>query len=119
MNLSSSEIATILHGLRMIQLNARIEGCAAGDCDHFEHVPALTDEQIDALCERINNPPATATIGQLTREQWRRVARVSDKAAGDIFHAPYGTMVDQDFSLISQLAWRNVRELTPAEDRDD
>lgn len=48
------EIATILHGLRMIQCEGRIEGCAAGDCEHFDDVEALTTEEIDALCERLN-----------------------------------------------------------------
>ena len=51
---TDSEIATILHGLRMIQCEGRLEGCAAGDCDHFDEAPALTNEQIDDLCERIN-----------------------------------------------------------------
>ena len=48
------ELATILHGLRMIQCGGRLEGCAAGDCQHFEGVKPLTNRQIDALCERIN-----------------------------------------------------------------
>jgi len=54
MKLTSSELATILHGLRMIQCEGRLEGCAAGDCEHFQDVPALTNEQIDDLCMRIN-----------------------------------------------------------------
>lgn len=52
--LTHEECATILHGLRLIQCEGRIEGCAAGDCEHFEDTPALTNDQIDALAERIN-----------------------------------------------------------------
>ena len=52
--LSTRELATILHGLRMIQCAGRMEGCAAADCEHFDDVPALSDEEIDALCERLN-----------------------------------------------------------------
>lgn len=53
MNLNPSELATILHGLRLIQCEGRIEGCAAGDCPHFEDTDSLTNEQIDLLSERI------------------------------------------------------------------
>jgi hypothetical protein len=53
--LTLSEVATILHGLRMIQCEGRIEGCAAGDCEHFEEgAAALTNDEIDELCEAIN-----------------------------------------------------------------
>jgi hypothetical protein len=52
--LSHRELATILHGLRLIQCEGRIEGCAAGDCEHFDDTEPLTNEEIDALCERIN-----------------------------------------------------------------
>jgi len=54
---NASELATILHGLRTIQCEGRIEGCAAGDCEHFnETVGAepLTNKEIDDLCESIN-----------------------------------------------------------------
>jgi len=54
MRLTSSELATILHGLRMIQCEGRLEGCAAGDCEHFDDAPALTNESIDELCMRLN-----------------------------------------------------------------
>jgi hypothetical protein len=50
------EIATILHGLRMIQCEGRIEGCAAGMCEHFEDYDELSNEEIDSLCEKINFP---------------------------------------------------------------
>lgn len=53
-DLSDREIATILHGLRMIQCEGRIEGCAAGDCEHFDEAEALTNEEIDTLCENLN-----------------------------------------------------------------
>lgn len=51
---TDSEVSTILHGLRTLQAEGRIEGCAAGDCDHFDNAEELTHAQIDDLCERIN-----------------------------------------------------------------
>ena len=48
------ELATILHGLRIIQAEGRIEGCSAADCDHFDEAEPLTNDEIDALCERLN-----------------------------------------------------------------
>jgi hypothetical protein len=55
MNLSHSDTATILHGLRLIQEAANGPAdCTAGCCGHFDACDALTDEQIDELCERIN-----------------------------------------------------------------
>lgn len=42
----------------MIQAEGRIEGCAAGACDHFEDVEPLTNAEIDELCESINLRPA-------------------------------------------------------------
>jgi hypothetical protein len=50
-HLNNREIVTILHGLRMIQCGGRIEGCAAGNCEHFESYESLSDSEIDALCE--------------------------------------------------------------------
>ena len=53
--LSDSELATILHGLRMIQETA--DGhhhCVAGLCDHFEEAQPLTNYEIDDLCEHFN-----------------------------------------------------------------
>jgi hypothetical protein len=52
--LTGRELATILHGLRMIQCEGRLEGCAAGDCEHFDGAEALNNQEIDALCERLN-----------------------------------------------------------------
>lgn len=54
MKLNSKELATVLHGLRLIQCEGRIEGCNAGMCPHFEDSTQLTNEEIDELCERIN-----------------------------------------------------------------
>jgi hypothetical protein len=52
---SESELATILHGLRLIQENANGPGdCVGGVCEHFVDDSALTDTQIDSLCERLN-----------------------------------------------------------------
>lgn len=53
--LTHEECATVLHGLRLIQCEGRIEGCAAGDCEHFEDgTQPLTNDQIDTLAEAIN-----------------------------------------------------------------
>lgn len=53
--LNDSEIATILHGLRMIQENANGHAdCLAGCCDHFDEADELNDTQIDILCEDLN-----------------------------------------------------------------
>lgn len=56
-NFTGSEVATILHGLRMIQAEGRIEGCNAADCEHFDEAEQLTNAEIDDLCERINLDP--------------------------------------------------------------
>ena len=48
------ELATILHGLRLIQCGGRLEGCAVADCEHFADDDILTDNEIDDLCEQIN-----------------------------------------------------------------
>ena len=59
---TGNEIATILHGLRMIQENANGHGdCMATCCDHFDGFDELNDAEIDALCERINPLDADAT----------------------------------------------------------
>jgi hypothetical protein len=54
MKLNSREIATILHALRVLQCEGRIEDCAAGLCEHFENDQQLSNEEIDDLAERIN-----------------------------------------------------------------
>jgi DNA-directed RNA polymerase subunit RPC12/RpoP len=54
--LSPSELATILHGLRLIQEKANGPlDCMAGCCAHFDEADELNDEQIDALCERLSS----------------------------------------------------------------
>jgi len=50
--LSDSELATILHALRMFQIE-RI-GEDEDGCDHFEDCQPLTNPEIDDLCELIN-----------------------------------------------------------------
>lgn len=55
--LNPRELATVLHGLRLIQCDGRIEGCAAGDCEHFADASALSNRAIDRLCERLNVAP--------------------------------------------------------------
>ena len=52
--LDARELATVLHALRTVQCEGRIEGCAAADCEHFADVEALANEEIDTLCERLN-----------------------------------------------------------------
>jgi hypothetical protein len=54
--LNERELAAMFHGLRLIQSDGRIEGCAAGDCEHFDAVEQLSGDEIDALCERLNVP---------------------------------------------------------------
>lgn len=49
--LSSRELATVLHALRIYQ-SGIIEESAA--CDHFAEEEPLTDAEVDALCERLN-----------------------------------------------------------------
>lgn len=65
------ELATVLHGLRIIQeLRSPVEaGCedaerrgetgseSLNSCDHFSDCHVLTDEEIDWLCERLNLGP--------------------------------------------------------------
>jgi hypothetical protein len=54
-HVSEAELATILHGLRVIQESKNTPGeCVAGGCDHFADVIEITDLQIDNLCERLN-----------------------------------------------------------------
>jgi hypothetical protein len=51
-SVTTSELATILHGLRLIQEHANGPGdCSAGVCEHFADVEELTDAQIDNLAE--------------------------------------------------------------------
>lgn len=52
--LTSRQLATILHGLRIVQAEGRIEGCAAGDCEHFAELEPLTNDEINNLCEMLN-----------------------------------------------------------------
>ncbi len=53
--LNGNELATILHGLRMIQENANGPAdCMAACCDHFDGWDELNDTEIDELCERLN-----------------------------------------------------------------
>ena len=55
MTLTAKELATMLHGLRMIQEVASGDHCCyAGMCEHFDDVEEMTDSEIDALCEKLN-----------------------------------------------------------------
>lgn len=66
MTFNERETATVLHALRRLQMGSTPEEDA---CDHFEDREPLSDEEIDALCERINfdddsslSAPRAATI---------------------------------------------------------
>ncbi len=52
--LTSREVATILHGLRIVQSGGRPEGCAVGNCKHFIELSPLNHREIDELCEKIS-----------------------------------------------------------------
>lgn len=52
---TDSELAMVLHGLRMVQCEGRVEGCAAGDCEHFDECEELNSGQIDELCETLTS----------------------------------------------------------------
>ena len=64
MTLTDRELATILHGLRIVQeretgVLGGVEGldsCGArgAHCDHFTNAPMLNEDEIDQLCERLN-----------------------------------------------------------------
>lgn len=59
--LDARETATVLHALRTVQCRGRIEGCAAGDCEHFAEVDEMTNEEIDELCRCIWDAGAIRT----------------------------------------------------------
>ena len=48
--ITTRELATILHALRVLQN----DGCMERMCQHFEDEPALTNPEINELCEKIN-----------------------------------------------------------------
>ena len=54
MKFTERELSTMLHALRIIQCEGRLEGCAAGMCEHFDEDTPLTNAEIDELCEKIN-----------------------------------------------------------------
>lgn len=61
-DLSPSELATVLHGLRLIQEKANGPAdCYAACCEHFNDADELTDPEIDALCARLN-PAESANV---------------------------------------------------------
>ena len=49
--LSAREVQTILAALRRFQDSDPDE---RSDCEYFEDVPPLTDDQIDKLCQRLS-----------------------------------------------------------------
>lgn len=72
------ELATVLHGLRMIQEAADgPKDCTAGMCDHFDEAEALTNDEIDVLCERLQlqplptAAPAQDPKGEETEHEYR------------------------------------------------
>ena len=52
--LSDREIAQVLAALRNWQTDALNEDLAEAFAGHFEEHEPLTDDEIDALCERLN-----------------------------------------------------------------
>jgi hypothetical protein len=52
--LSSREVAQLLAALRNWQTDALNEDLGDAFAGHFEEHPPLTDDEIDALCERLN-----------------------------------------------------------------
>ncbi len=57
------EVCTVLAALRVFQAHQLTDyvpndpGTRIKDMEHFEDCEPLTDEEIDALCERIRIPP--------------------------------------------------------------
>jgi len=52
--LSDRDLAQLLAALRNWQIDALNEDLADAFVDHFEEHEPLTDDEIDALCERLN-----------------------------------------------------------------
>ncbi len=63
---TSRELATMLHALRMYQEHSENSACAVGLCEHFADCEPLTNEEIDTLCESINQAPTTAIHETIT-----------------------------------------------------
>jgi hypothetical protein len=113
---TASEIATVLHGLRMVQ---ELEYHTAGrchdthqGCDHFDaHHPILKVDQIDALCERINPLDVDNTLELHTHgivgltigtdQQFLEAAQKAQRAYWD-------SMVDLECAINRQLDWENA-----------
>jgi hypothetical protein len=71
-NLTNEELATILHALRALHCGGRLQGCAIGDCDHFENVEPLSNNAIDGLCERLNfDGCGLAVMDSLKSIRWK------------------------------------------------
>ena len=79
---TGDELATILHGLRIVQEGGRIEGCTAAMCDHFDGWKQLTDKQIDKLCERINPLDTEAEPAKPTEKELRYIETAREMIAG-------------------------------------
>ena len=56
MKLNRRELAAVLHGLRETQRQI-LNGIKLDGLLHFEGIKALTLEEIDRLCERLNTDP--------------------------------------------------------------
>jgi len=57
--IADRELATLLHALRIQQetMTPFNEPCTVGTCEHFADKTALTADEIDSLCERLNLVP--------------------------------------------------------------
>lgn len=76
--LDDRAVATILHGLRMIQERANGYGdCMAGCCDHFDEADEMNDAEIDALCEALNLDSVTVAT-EYTPEARTRIGNTPD-----------------------------------------
>jgi hypothetical protein len=90
--LNPSELATVLHGLRLIQEQADgPSDCTAAICEHFMDAEALTNPQIDALCERLNEPDPrpTAPLAQTYRASLEASELATTLAALRLFQRTY------------------------------
>lgn len=73
--LNDRELATVLHAFRTLQCEGRLEGCAAGDCEHFDPeaggAEALTNAEIDDLCEGLNCGELETRFAQRLKKRFR------------------------------------------------
>lgn len=76
--MKAREVATVLAALRLFQRGAALSGA---EMEHFAEAEPLTNEEIDALCERINFEewPASAAAEHSLRQKRVRVGRARER----------------------------------------